>query len=106
MTRVAPIITLLLLSLHGLSQVEKRDSLIKLLQSAKEDTGKARLLLNLADVYETNNQDSSRYFLEEAKRLSSLLKFDRGLYLYYEQVMILSFTKGEYDSAMRQSGYA
>ena len=93
-------------SLHVLSQIEKRDSLLKLLPTAKEDTAKARLLLNLADVYETNNQDSCRYYLEEAKRLSSLLKFDRGLYLYYEQLMILSFTKGEYDSAMDQSSHA
>jgi len=106
MVKIVYIALLLFGSLHALSQIEKRDSLLKLLPVAKEDTAKARLLLKLADVYETNNQDSCRYYLEEAKRLSSLLKFDRGLYLYYEQVMILSFTKGEYDSAMEQSGHA
>src|SRR4029079_2495540 len=41
-----------------------------------------------------------------AKQLSSVLHFDRGLYLYYEQLMILSFTTGQYDSAMAQSGHA
>ena len=97
---------LLCLFTQAMSQIEKRDSLLKLLPSAKEDTVKARILLNLADVYETNNQDSSRYYLEEAKRLSSSLKYDRGLYLYYEQLMILSFTKGEYDSATEQGGRA
>lgn len=106
MRRIVHTLLLLSLSIQAAAQVEKRDSLLNLLRPAKEDTAKVRLLLKLADLYETNNQDSSRFYLEEAKRLSSLLKFDRGLYLYYEQIMILSFTKGEYDSAMEQSGHA
>jgi signal transduction histidine kinase len=106
MTRALLTIAILFLSLQLISQIEKRDSLLKLLPSANEDTSRVLLSLHLADVYETNNQDSCRFYLEEAKRLSSLIKFERGLYLYYEQLMILSFTKGEYDSAMVQSGYA
>jgi len=106
MSRIIHTLVLLFFSIQITAQIERRDSLLNLLPTAKEDTNKARLLLNLADVYETNNQDSSRYYLEIAKQLSSSLKWDRGLYLYYEQVMILSFTKGEYDSAMQQSGHA
>ena len=106
MSRIIHTLVLLFFSIQITAQIERRDSLLHLLPTAKEDTNKARLLLNLADLYETNNQDSSRYYLEIAKQLSSSLKWDRGLYLYYEQVMILSFTKGEYDSAMQQSGHA
>src|SRR5947209_15982498 len=106
MTRHVHIIILLFLSLHAISQIEKKDSLLSLLRATKEDTVKVRLLLNVADSYETNNQDSCRYYLEQVRQLSSSLKYDRGLYLYYEQLMILSFTKGEYDSAMQQSNSA
>src|SRR5689334_13544121 len=91
-------LVLLCLFMQAMSQTEKRGSLLKLLPTAKEDTVKVRILLNLADVYETNNQDSSHFYLQEAKQLSSVLHFDRGLYLYYEQLMIVSFTTGQYDS--------
>ena len=87
-------------------QTEKRDSLLKLLPSTKEDTGKVMLLLRMADTYEANNQDSSVYYLEESKKLSDLLGFRRGLYHYYAQSVIVSFTKGDYDLAMKQSNDA
>ncbi|OBX25262.1 tetratricopeptide repeat-containing sensor histidine kinase [Gelidibacter algens] len=83
-------------------QIDKRDSLMKLLVRAKEDTGKAMLLLRLADYYETNNQDSSVYYLEKSKALSESLKFEKGLYHYYEQSAIVSFTKGDYGKAMEE----
>ncbi len=83
-------------------QIDKRDSLMKLLVRAKEDTGKAMLLLRLADHYETNNQDSSVYYLEKSKALSESLKFEKGLYHYYEQSAIVSFTKGDYGKAMEE----
>lgn len=82
---------------------QARDSLNRLLNQSKEDTGKVTLLLALADTYETNNQDSSLYYLEKVKELSDQLKFPRGLYKYHEQSTIVSFTKGEYQKAI-QSG--
>lgn len=87
-------------------QVERRDSLLRLLPNAKEDTSKVRLFLGLADTYETNNQDSSLYYLQASKILSDSLKYERGLYLYYEQSAVVSFTKGDYTKAMEQSDSA
>ncbi len=84
------------------AQDGKRDSLLKLLPLAKEDTARVMLLLEIADLYETNNQDSSIYFLEQSKRLSTSLKFTKGLYTYYNQSAIVSFTKGDYAIAAEQ----
>jgi two-component system NarL family sensor kinase len=78
-----------------------RDSLNDLLKQSKEDTSKVMMLLGLADTYETNNQDSSLYYLEKAKELSDQLKFTPGIYKYYERITIVSFTKGEYQKAIQ-----
>lgn len=83
-------------------QARKVDSLLQLLKVSKEDTGKAMILLTLASWYETNNQDSSDYYLQKGKALSELLKFDRGIYYYYQQGSILSYTKGDYTTALDQ----
>jgi hypothetical protein len=69
---------------------------------AKEDMGKAMLLFRLVDYYEANNQDSAVYYSEKSKTLSDSLKFDKGLYRYYERSAIVSFTKGDYGKAMEQ----
>jgi two-component system NarL family sensor kinase len=106
MRRIVYILLLLIPTVNAKSQVEIRDSLLRQLSGAKEDTGKVMLLLKIADMYETSNQDSSIYYLAESKRLSSSLEFKRGLYQYYSQSAIVSFTKGNYDLAMQQSNDA
>ncbi|MFI5133092.1 MAG: ATP-binding protein [Chitinophagales bacterium] len=87
-------------------QINKRDSLLHLLISAKEDTNKVRTLLRLAKYYEANNQDSSIYYLEKSKALSESLKFISGFFEYYQQLSIVSFTKGQYDKAMEENNTA
>ena len=84
-------------------QARKVDSLLKLLATAKEDTGKAMILLTLSSWYETNNQDSSAYYLNKGKELAESLKFDRGIYYYYQQGTVLFYTKGEYNKALELS---
>ena len=88
------------------AQVEKRDSLYKLLSLSPNDTARVMLLLQIADMYETNNQDSAICYLEQSKQLSDILKFKMGIYLYNEQSAIVSFTKGDYNLAMQQSNQA
>jgi len=100
------LVFLLVLSIRVCSQSpfqHERDSMNRLLKQGKEDTSKVMVLLALADSYETNNQDSSLYYLELVKVLSDQLKFTRGLYKYHEQVTIVLWTKGEYQKAI-QSG--
>ena len=106
MRKIVTIVVLLISTVIAQAQVEKRDSLLKLLPSAKEDTGKAMLLLRIADSYEANNQDSSIYYLEKSKQISDGLHFKSGIYHYYEQSAIVSFTKGDYNLSMVQSNSA
>lgn len=84
-------------------QDEKVDSLLKVLAVSKEDTSRVMVYLTLASWYETNNQDSSAYYLQKGKSLAEQLKFKRGIYFSYQQGAVLSFTKGNYDEAMAQS---
>jgi two-component system, NarL family, sensor kinase len=81
----------------------KVDSLLKVLKTFKEDTSKVMLFLTLASLYETNNQDSSDYCLQKGKILSEALKFDKGIYYYYQQGAVLSYTKGNYSKALDES---
>jgi len=103
MRKTVSIVVFLISTVIAQAQVEKRDSLLKLLPAAKEDTGKAMLLLRIADSYEANNQDSSIYYLEKSKAVSDGLKFKIGIYHYYAQSAIVSFTKGDYNLSMSQS---
>lgn len=81
----------------------KTDSLLSVLKTSKDDTSKVMLLLTLVNLYETNNQDSSEYYLQQGKVLADALKFDKGIYYYYQQGTVLSYTKGEYSKALDES---
>ncbi len=95
-------IFLIVLSLDA-QQNSKRDSLLNVLVSAKEDTGKVKTLLLIAKYYEANNQDSSIYYLEKSKKLSESLKYLEGVFIYYQQKSVVSLTKGEYEKAMEEN---
>jgi len=84
-------------------QTNKRDSLILALVSAKEDTNKVKTLLRIAKYYEASNQDSAIDFLEKVKTLSESLKYVKGVFSYYDQKSIVSFTKGDYELAMEEN---
>jgi two-component system, NarL family, sensor kinase len=84
-------------------QTHKRDSLILVLGGAKEDTNKVKILLRMAKYYEASNQDSAIYYLENAKTLSESLTYVKGIFSYYDQKSIVSFTKGNYELAMEEN---
>jgi len=50
---------ILMLSIFASAQVNKRDSLNKLLAVSTADTGKVMLFVKIAGLYKTNNMDSS-----------------------------------------------
>lgn len=64
------------------------------------------LLLRIADLYETNQQDSAMFYLEQVKALAEKLKFKRGIYKYYEQRSIVSFTTGDYTKSLEYNDHA
>lgn len=106
MRRTICILLALIFSLSGSAQDKKRDSLLKAMLASEKDTNQVMILLRLADTYETNNQDSAIYYLEESKILSDILNFKKGNYSYNQRSAVVSFMKGNYDLAMKQSKMA
>jgi len=99
------IIFTLLLSLTFVQAqtTNNKDSLWQTLVTAKEDTNKVKTMLRLAKDYETNNQDSAIYYLEKSRQLSESLKYEKGIFHYYDQKSVVSFTKGDYERAMEEN---
>jgi len=84
----------------------KRDSLLRLLNKSTEDTNACNQLRALAIYYQMNNQDSSQYYLNRLKTLSQKIGFTKGIYTFYEQSVVLDFTKGNYNQAIGHSDSA
>lgn len=110
LTTMRKVIIILIIISYGFTAGAQRtgparivDSLLKVLSVSKEDTSKIMVLLTLASLYETNNQDSAEYYLQKGKILSEALKFDKGIYYYYQQGTVLSYTKGNYTKALEES---
>lgn len=59
------------------------------------------IFLTLASLYETNDKDSAAYYLKKGKELSEALHFDKGIYYYYQQGTVLSYTNGNYSQALK-----
>ncbi|NML19519.1 hypothetical protein HHL16_01480 [Pseudoflavitalea sp. G-6-1-2] len=79
-----------------------KDSLLKLMQKAKEDTGKVLLLMQIGNEYEVQMQDiqtASQYYLQ-AKSLSEKLHYTLGLIKFYSNYTGILNQKEEFDSAL------
>ena len=96
----------LISSILASAQSDINDSLRRKIIASREDSSKINLLLELANQFETNNQDSSIYYLEKARKLATELHYENGLFKYYQQSAIVSFTKGDYDLSMQQTNSA
>lgn len=92
-----------LLPLASFCQEQNNDSLLTALRAHKEDTNKVRTLYRLAMNYEKSNLDSATLMLEKLRELSASLKYDQGLYLYYERATVVSFTNGDFEKALKES---
>ena len=92
-----------LLPLACFCQEPNNDSLLTALKAHKEDTNKVRTLYRLAMNYEKSNLDSATQMLEKLRELSASLKYDQGLYLYYERTTVVSFTNGDFEKALKES---
>lgn len=79
MQRTLLITVVALLICHWLEAqpLSKKDSLLHVLQSAKEDTSKIKLLLNIEKLYANKNYDSFYYYLDKANTLSKKLETDK-----------------------------
>lgn len=103
MKKLLLILTSFLLSLLCTAQdAAIKDSLLKLMQESKEDTGKVLLLIQIGNEYELQLQDANTaagYYLQ-AKRLSEKLNYTLGLIKFYSNYTGILNQKGEFDSAL------
>jgi len=89
------------LSVHA--QLLKKDSLMRLLPLAKEDTNKVHLLYALSDQYETSEPEKAKQYVRQAGDLSRKLNFEPGIFKYNRYLAYISAYQSEYDSMLYYS---
>ncbi len=99
MRKLLLIISILLVGV-ALNAQSKRDSLLRVLRTAKEDTAKITLLLAVQKTYSANNFDSSFYYINTAKDLADKLKTDKFDYPINNKYSIYYYFKNDYDKAI------
>jgi len=77
-----------------------RDSLWRLVQSAKEDTAKIDLYLLYGDLFRLTQPDSATLFYEKAGKLADRLHFNRGTTSYISHYIEVLNNKGLYTQAL------
>ncbi|MBS1736079.1 MAG: sensor histidine kinase [Bacteroidetes bacterium] len=94
------IICLLIISLTGNAQLLNKDSLLKSLPSAKEDTNKVKLYFTLAKHYYKEDLKESEKYCYLGKELSQKLKYTDGVLGFYTLYSNILNMKGSFDSTL------
>lgn len=89
------------LTVHA--QLLNKDSLMRLLPQAKEDTNKVHLLYALSDQYETSEPEKAKQYVRQAGDLSRKLNFETGVFKYNRYLAYISAYQSEYDSMLYYS---
>jgi len=90
-----------LITITGMAQVSaKKDSLLRLLQHAKEDTDKVLLYISIGNVCEMDDKSEAAHYYDMSKKLSEKLNYKLGLIKYYSNYTSILNEKGEFDSAL------
>lgn len=90
---------------HG-QELMNKDSLLKVLQTAKEDTNKVLTYINTGQQYENNQPDSAVYYYTQARLLSEKLNYTVGVIKYISNVTYVLNLKGQLDSSLKLNLYA
>lgn len=95
------IIAFLLASFAGYAQHErKRDSLLRALAIAKEDTNKLNLLFDISDLYENSDPAKAKEFIRKAGDLNKTLNSPKGIIKFYKYMTHVHAYLSENDSAI------
>ena len=69
------------------SKLSKTDSLLTVLKSTKEDTGKVNILNNLGKLLiKTSENDKAMTYLQQSKKLAEKINFKKGLAGAYQNI--------------------
>ncbi len=84
----------------GAQTTMNRDSLLRLLPAAKEDTAKVNLLIDIGNQYEWDDpQTAGKYYLK-AGDLSEKLQYKEGIIKFIANYSYLLNLRGQFDSSM------
>jgi len=90
-----------IMSLAGWTQaITLKDSLLRELSVAREDTNKVKLLLGIQKLYSKSNFDSSFYYLNEANNLAKKLNTDQFDYPINNKYSIYYYFNNNYEKAI------
>lgn len=89
--------------LNGWSQPQMRDSLLRLLAAAKEDTGKVDLLFKVGMEYEVEAPQTSAWYYNEARTLSNRLHFNPGILRAAANYTYLLNLTNKFDSSAKMN---
>src|ERR1043165_671423 len=92
---------LILISSHCFSQDHQIDSLVSLVQSSPDDTGKVNTLNLISKKYFNSDPDKAITYGERAADLSTKINFKPGLALANKNIGIGYFNKGDYINALK-----
>jgi two-component system NarL family sensor kinase len=89
--------------IQGLGQnlsVLNRDSLLRLLPAAKDDTSKVLLLISTGSVYEHNQPDSALYYYKAAGDLSKKINWPVGILKYISNYTAVLNVQDKYSESL------
>ena len=100
--RKIALILILLAHIIGLSGqvMMNKDSLLKLLPNAKEDTNAVNLYFNIGFQYELNQPEVAKSYYLKARKLSSKLNYNMGLVNFVFHYAYILNMQNKYDSAL------
>jgi two-component system, NarL family, sensor kinase len=87
-------------------ELMNKDSLLKVLGSAKADTNRVLLYISIGQQYENNQPDSAIYYYTQAKLWSEKINYPVGLIKYVNNITYVYNMQGKLDSALQLNLYS
>jgi|CXWL01.1.fsa_nt_gi signal transduction histidine kinase len=82
------------------AQLEPRDSLLKLLTVAPEDSNKVNLLFSISDLFESSDPGKAKQYIQMAGELSKKIDFTKGIQKFYRYISYVFVVQSQYDSVL------
>jgi two-component system, NarL family, sensor histidine kinase UhpB len=89
--------------IQGVAQTHKADSLLRVLENAKEDTAKVNTLNQLAYIFMDNDPDTAIFFASEAEAISMKLDYKMGIVMAKPTISKAYINLGKLDEALEIS---
>ena len=101
MKRYSIVLVLLLLlnQLNG-QELMNKDSLLQLLPSAREDSNKVQLFIQLGQQFEMQEPERAKFYYRSAGELSRKISYTPGIIRYIMNYTFVLYQQGLFDSAL------